>query len=105
MYAWPAAEIGFMDPDVGLNVAFTARLAAMDPADAERQRLIAEIGESTSPCEAVETLKVDEVIDPATPGGSSSMTSANSRHGVSHHPRNVLSATGPPSERTQAPNH
>lgn len=94
-----------MDPDVGLNVAFTARLAAMDPADAERQRLIAEIGESTSPCEAAETLKVDEVIDPATPRGSSSMTSANSRHGVSHHPRNVHSATGPPSERTQAPNH
>lgn len=67
LYSWPGAEIGFMDPDVGVNVAFSARLAAMDPADAdaERQRLIAEIGEATSPYEAAGTLKVDEVIDPA----------------------------------------
>jgi acetyl-CoA carboxylase carboxyltransferase component len=67
LYSWPGAEIGFMDPDVGVNVAFAARLAELDPeaAAAERQRLVEEISEATSPYEAAGTLKIDEVIDPA----------------------------------------
>jgi methylmalonyl-CoA decarboxylase subunit alpha len=67
LYSWPGAEIGFMDPEVGVNVAYAARLAAMEPheAEAEKARLAAEIGEATSPYEAAGTLKIDEVIDPA----------------------------------------
>lgn len=67
LYSWPGAEIGFMDPDVGVNVAFSARLDAMAPpdAEAERQRLVAEISDATSPYEAAGTLKLDEVIEPA----------------------------------------
>ncbi|MCP5027569.1 MAG: hypothetical protein GY929_14935 [Actinomycetia bacterium] len=67
LYSWPGAEIGFMDPDVGVNVAYAARLADLDPeaAEAERQRLVAEISSATSPYEAAGTLRIDEVIDPA----------------------------------------
>lgn len=66
-YSWPGAEIGFMDPDVGVNVAYANRLDAMEgeAREAERQRLIAEIGEATSPYEAAGTMRIDEVIDPA----------------------------------------
>ena len=48
-------------------MAYGARLAAMDDTDAEaeRQRLIAEVSEATSPYEAAGTLKLDEIIDPA----------------------------------------
>lgn len=67
LYAWPGSEIGFMDPEVGVNVAFAARLAGMSPEDAavERARMVREIAGVTSPYEAAGTLRIDEVIDPA----------------------------------------
>jgi len=67
LYSWPGAEIGFMDPDVGVNVAYAARLDALDDAgrEEERARLIAEIADATLPYEAAGTLRIDEVIDPA----------------------------------------
>lgn len=68
VYCWPGAEIGFMDPDVGVNVAFGSKLDRIaDPAEreAERQRLIAEVGEATNPYEAAGTMRIDEMIDPA----------------------------------------
>lgn len=66
-YSWPGAEIGFMDPDVGVNVAYANRLADLEgeARESERQRLVAEIGEATSPYEAAGTMRIDEVIDPA----------------------------------------
>ncbi|MDG2277028.1 MAG: carboxyl transferase domain-containing protein [Pseudomonadales bacterium] len=66
-YAWPGAEIGFMDPDVGVNVAYASRLEELDGDDRERERqhLIEEVGEATSPYEAAGTMRIDEVIDPA----------------------------------------
>ena len=68
LYVWPGAEIGFMDPEVGVNVAFGTKLAAIeDPDDreAERLRLLEEVAGATSPYEAAGVLRVDEVIDPA----------------------------------------
>jgi acetyl-CoA carboxylase carboxyltransferase component len=68
LYAWPGAEIGFMDPDVGVNVAYGSKLAQItdpDEREAERVRLVTEVGEATSPYEAAGTLKIDEIIDPA----------------------------------------
>ena len=68
LYAWPGAEIGFMDPAVGVNVVYGSKLARIEDADereAERLRLAAEVGEATTPYDAAGTLKVDEVIDPA----------------------------------------
>ncbi|MPY95355.1 MAG: methylmalonyl-CoA carboxyltransferase [Acidimicrobiia bacterium] len=68
LYAWPGAEIGFMDPGVGVNVAYGSKLAAIadeEAREAERQRLTAEVGEATSPYEAAGVLRVDEIIDPA----------------------------------------
>ena len=66
-YSWPGAEIGFMDPDVGVNVAYANRLNELedDEREAERQRLIGEISDATSPYEAAGTMRIDEVIDPA----------------------------------------
>ncbi|MGI9612951.1 MAG: acyl-CoA carboxylase subunit beta [Acidimicrobiales bacterium] len=68
LYAWPGAEIGFMDPDVGVNVAYGSKLNQItDPEEreAERVRLVTEVGDATSPYEAAGTLKIDEIIDPA----------------------------------------
>jgi acetyl-CoA carboxylase carboxyltransferase component len=68
LYAWPGAEIGFMDPEVGVNVAFGSKLAALpdsDEREAERMRLVKEVGEATSPYEAAGTMRIDEIIDPA----------------------------------------
>ncbi|MFN0091606.1 MAG: acyl-CoA carboxylase subunit beta [Acidimicrobiales bacterium] len=59
LYAWPGAEIGFMDPDVGLNV------IRPGVEGEERERLLAEIAEATSPYEAAGVMLLDEVIDPA----------------------------------------
>jgi acetyl-CoA carboxylase carboxyltransferase component len=68
LYAWPGAEIGFMDPDVGVNVAYGSKLDQMVDAherEEERVRLVTEVGEATSPYEAAGTMKIDEIIDPA----------------------------------------
>ena len=68
IYAWPGAEIGFMDPGVGVNVAYGSKLAAFEDdeeREAERQRLVSEMGETTSPYDAAGTMRIDEMIDPA----------------------------------------
>lgn len=68
VYAWPGAEIGFMDPEVGINVAFGSKLARIEDPDAreiERKRLVAEVAEATSPYEAAGTMRIDEIIDPS----------------------------------------
>ena len=69
LYVWPGAEIGFMDPAVGVNVAYGSRLAAItdeEEREAERQRLMDEVAGATSPYEAAGVMRVDEVIDPST---------------------------------------
>lgn len=68
LYSWPGAEIGFMDPDVGVNVAFGSKLDKItDPEarEAERKALVAEVADATSPYEAAGTMRIDEIIDPA----------------------------------------
>jgi acetyl-CoA carboxylase carboxyltransferase component len=68
VYAWPGAEIGFMDPEVGVNVAFGSKLASIADVherEAERLRLVKQVGEATSPYEAAGTMRIDEIIDPA----------------------------------------
>jgi acetyl-CoA carboxylase carboxyltransferase component len=72
VYAWPGAEIGFMDPEVGVNVAYGSKLAAEPDGperEAERVRLVAEVAEGTSPYEAAGTMRIDEIIDPADTRG------------------------------------
>ena len=59
IYAWPGAEIGFMDPDVAVNV------VRPEATGDEREQLIAELAEATTPYDAAGVLGVDEVIDPA----------------------------------------
>ncbi|MDG2113326.1 MAG: carboxyl transferase domain-containing protein, partial [Actinomycetota bacterium] len=68
VYCWPGAEIGFMDPEVGVNVAFGSKLSRIsdpDEREAERLKLVAEVGEATNPYEAAGTMRIDEMIDPA----------------------------------------
>jgi acetyl-CoA carboxylase carboxyltransferase component len=68
VYCWPGAEIGFMDPEVGVNVAFGSKLARIsdpDEREAERLRMVAEVGEATDPYVAAGTMRIDEMIDPA----------------------------------------
>ena len=68
VYAWPGAEIGFMDPEVGVNVAYGSKLGKIDDLGArEAQRLqwIKEVAEATSPYAAAGTMRVDEIIRPA----------------------------------------
>ena len=72
VYSWPGAEIGFMDPEVGVNVAFGSKLARIDdsePRESERVALVREVGESTNPYEAAGTMRLDEIIDPGDPRG------------------------------------
>jgi acetyl-CoA carboxylase carboxyltransferase component len=61
LYAWPGAEIGFMDPEVGVNVLYGDRMSAED----KRVRA-AELREGTSAYEAAGVMNLDEIIDPAT---------------------------------------
>jgi acetyl-CoA carboxylase carboxyltransferase component len=60
IYAWPGAEIGFMDPEVAANV------VRPGIAGEERDRLIADLAEATTPYDAAGVLGIDEVIDPVT---------------------------------------
>ena len=67
VYSWPGAEIGFMDPEVGVNVAFGSKLARIEEPEereSERLALVQEVGESTNPYEAAGTMRIDEIIDP-----------------------------------------
>ncbi len=72
VYSWPGAEIGFMDPEVGVNVAFGSKLARIDDSEtreSERVALVREVGESTNPYEAAGTMRIDEIIDPGDTRG------------------------------------
>lgn len=61
LYAWPGAEIGFMDPGVGINVLYGDRLS-----EADKAARAAEMAAVTSPYGAAGVMNIDEVIDPAT---------------------------------------
>ena len=65
--AWPGAEIGFMDPDVGANVLYGAELASLPPEEraAELQRRADALRDATDPYDGAGVMKIDEMIDPA----------------------------------------
>lgn len=68
IYSWPGAEIGFMDPEVGVNVAFGSKLSRItdpDEREAERLKIVQEVGEATNPYDAAGVMLIDEMIDPA----------------------------------------
>jgi len=61
LYAWPGAEIGFMDPEIGVNVLYGDRKTVE-----EKRAIVAELREGNSPFDAAAHMNIDEVIDPAT---------------------------------------
>jgi acetyl-CoA carboxylase carboxyltransferase component len=65
VFAWPGAEISFMDPAVGVNVVHAAKLRDASDPDAERAALIAEWSKDTAPYGAAGIMNIDEIIDPA----------------------------------------
>jgi acetyl-CoA carboxylase carboxyltransferase component len=64
--AWPGAEIGFMDPDVGASVLYGTQLQHLERAErqAEIERRAAALRSATDPYGAAGTMRVDEIIDP-----------------------------------------
>jgi acetyl-CoA carboxylase carboxyltransferase component len=55
LWAWPGAEIGFMEPHIGANVLF---------GEAATDEHIAQLARSTSVFDAAAVMSIDEVIDP-----------------------------------------
>jgi acetyl-CoA carboxylase carboxyltransferase component len=70
LYAWPTAEIGFMDPDVGANVLYAPELSKL-PADQRAQEMAtraSQLAAATSPFGAAAHMGIDEILDPAETG-------------------------------------
>jgi acetyl-CoA carboxylase carboxyltransferase component len=65
--AWPGAEIGFMDPDVAVNVLYSGRLAELP--EAERPAFLAEqarnLATDFAPYGVASSMTIDEIIEPA----------------------------------------
>lgn len=67
VYAWPGAEISFMDPAVAANVVAGPQLKALPEEEraAATERLVETLVANTDPYGAAGLMKVDEIIDPA----------------------------------------
>jgi methylmalonyl-CoA decarboxylase subunit alpha len=67
VYAWPGAEISFMDPAVAANVVAGNRLKELPEEEREAARAQVEqaMAADTDPYGAAGLLKIDEIIDPA----------------------------------------
>jgi len=65
--AWPGAEIGFMDPDVGANVLYGGELASLpdDERAAELGRRADALRDATDTYDGAGVMRIDEIIDPA----------------------------------------
>lgn len=59
LYTWPGAEIGFMDPAVGVNVLHGDRKTVE-----EKREIAAGLKELTSPFDAAAVMNIDDVIEP-----------------------------------------
>jgi methylmalonyl-CoA decarboxylase subunit alpha len=65
IYAWPGADISFIDLRVGVNVVHGKRIAAATDPNAERERILAESADfDTAPWGAAGGFHIDDVIDP-----------------------------------------
>lgn len=66
LVAWPAAEIGFMDPQIAANVLHGDELAALSPADRRKRRLelAAVYARDTDPYAIARGMGIDEIIHP-----------------------------------------
>ena len=65
VFAWPSAEVSFMDPHVGVNCAIHAnRLKNSPNPAAERASLLEEMSRDTGPYGAAGAMRLDDIIDP-----------------------------------------
>lgn len=69
--AWPGAEIGFMDPDVGASVLYGTQLQHLEKDErlAELRRRADALRDATDPYGGAGTMKLDEIVDPADTRG------------------------------------
>jgi methylmalonyl-CoA decarboxylase subunit alpha len=67
VYAWPGAEVSFMDPAVAANVVAGSQLKALPEEEraAATEQLVATLVADTDPYGAAGLMKIDEIIDPA----------------------------------------
>jgi acetyl-CoA carboxylase carboxyltransferase component len=65
--AWPGAEIGFMDPDVGASVLYGTQLQHLNKEERleELRRRADALRDATDPYGGAGVMKIDEIIDPA----------------------------------------
>ncbi len=70
--AWPGAEIGFMDPDVGASVLYGTQLQHLERTErlAELKRRADAMRDETDPYGGAGIMKIDEIIDPADTRGT-----------------------------------
>ncbi|MPY92794.1 MAG: hypothetical protein GEV08_06910 [Acidimicrobiia bacterium] len=70
--AWPGAEIGFMDPDVGASVLYGTQFQDLERTErlAELSRRADSLRDATDPYGGAGIMKIDEVIDPADTRGT-----------------------------------
>jgi acetyl-CoA carboxylase carboxyltransferase component len=64
VFAWPTAEINFTGPEVGVNVVYGRRLAAVANPQEAREELLNQWAFDSSPYKAAEKHLIDDVIDP-----------------------------------------
>lgn len=69
VFAWPGAEISFMDPAVGVNVVHGGKLKESADPEGERARMIEQWSSQTDPYGAAGIMNIDEIIDPAETRG------------------------------------
>ena len=67
VWAWPGAQVGFMDPNVAVRVLDRKDLASLPPGerDVEVTRRADLLGQDNSVYGAAGIMRVDEVIEPA----------------------------------------
>lgn len=66
LFAWPTAEVSFMDPEVAVNVAYGRRLEGMEENKREelRKELLEELIKNCGPWEAAGHNLIDKIIHP-----------------------------------------
>jgi acetyl-CoA carboxylase carboxyltransferase component len=63
-YAWPTADLGFVAPEVAVNIAHARRIAASDDPERLRAQLTEELRRASEPWRAAGRFHLHDVIRP-----------------------------------------
>ena len=62
--AWPNAKMSFVDPDIGLGLAMESRIAEAENPEAEKEKVLREWTEGSTPWDAAGLYGIHDIIDP-----------------------------------------